>query len=325
VSGRGRKASIPPADHSRPPVLAPDGLVVHHTNRRNQVRDYDFSELPVAEPLQRSLSALFAARCVPHKWGSHTTSKGHWGILMIFATFLSQQERPPGDLDELTAAMLKRWRTSQSGSTGGYNRIIRITSLLRKDPRLQAGRVADELAARVRRPKSTTQSYSEAEFEKIRVAARRTFRSALLRIVDNARLLERWRRGECVEGSRDWVLGEGLDCLARTGWSPHTVGPSGRSNISTRYRRALGGTSAKASQLLFLSCYEAAALGVLLMAEYGWNLSVIDRAEVPRPRRTPARTGTPPTGSRWRNIAAAAAATTRPATSPMTAPLRLAA
>jgi hypothetical protein len=35
-------------------------------------------------------------------------------------------------------------------------------------------------------------------------------------------------------------------------------------------------------QRLFLSRMEAVALGVLLVAEYGWNLSVIDRAEVPR-------------------------------------------
>ena len=35
-------------------------------------------------------------------------------------------------------------------------------------------------------------------------------------------------------------------------------------------------------QRLFLTRMEAVALGVLLVAEYGWNLSVIDRAEVPR-------------------------------------------
>jgi glycosyltransferase involved in cell wall biosynthesis len=36
---------------------------------------------------------------------------------------------------------------------------------------------------------------------------------------------------------------------------------------------------------LFLTGTEAAALGVLLMAEFGWNLSVIDRAGVPRGHR----------------------------------------
>ncbi|MEU3168011.1 hypothetical protein [Streptosporangium sp. NPDC006930] len=293
MNTRGRKASIPPADHARPPVLSPDGLVVHHSNRNNQVADYDFSVLAVAEPLQRSLSALFAARCVPHRWTSHNTSRNSWEDLVIFATFLSQQEQPPGDLSELTAAMLKRWRTSQSGSASGYNRVTRIARLLRGDPRLQAGRIADELATRVRRPKSTSQSYSEAEFEKIKLAARRTFRTALLRIADNTRHLQRWRRGECVEGSQDWVLGEGLDFLARTGRFPHTVGPSGQPTMARKYRKVLGASSAKAGQRLFLSCHEAVALGVLLMAEYGWNLSVIDRAEVPRAAPDPGEDGHP--------------------------------
>jgi hypothetical protein len=197
------------------------------------------------------------------------------------------------DLDELTAPMLKRWRASQYGSASGYDRITRIASLLRDDRRLQAGRVADELGARVQRPKSTTQSYSEAEFEKIKVAARRTFRAALLRIEDNARHLERWRRGEFIEGSRDWMLGEGLNWLARTGRFPHTVGPGGRLAMAKKYREALGASIAKGGQRLFLSCYEAVALGVLLMAEYGWNLSVIDRVEVPRASPDPGEDGHP--------------------------------
>ncbi|MGV9387411.1 hypothetical protein ACWDRB_67420 [Nonomuraea sp. NPDC003707] len=273
-------------------MLTPDGLIVHHTNRRNQIKDYNFSELPVPEPLQRSLSALFAARCV-HRWGSHKSSQGLWEDLVIFATFLSQQDQPPNDLDELTAATLKRWRTSQTGSTVGYSRITRMASLLRDDRRLRTGLVADELATRVRRPKSTTQSYSEAEFEKIKVAAQRTFRSALLRIEDNAQHLERWQRGEWVEDSRDWVLGEGLDWLARTGRFPHTVGPSGQHSMAKKYRKALGASSAKSGQRLFLSSHEAAALGVLLMAEYGWNLSVLDRAEVPRALPDPGEDGHP--------------------------------
>lgn len=46
-------------------------------------------------------------------------------------------------------------------------------------------------------------------------------------------------------------------------------------------------------QRLFLSRMEAIALGVLLMAEYGWNLSVIDQAEVPRASPDPGEDGHP--------------------------------
>jgi hypothetical protein len=294
VSLRGRTASVPAADHARPEVLARDGLVVHHYNRHNRVVEYDFSVLPVAEPVQRSLGALFAARCVPHRWASHSTSRGFWEAMGKFAMFLSQQEQPPSDLDELTATALKRWRTSQPGTPSGYNTVTRVASLLRQDARLQTGRVADELAIRVLRPKSRTRSYSEAEFDQIKVAARRAFRAALLRIGENARHLERWREGEIAEGSQDWAVGEALDLLARTGEVSYTAGPCGQRTLAGKYRKALGGTSAGVTwQRLFLSRTEAVALGVLLMAEYGWNLSVIDRAEVPRAAPDPGEDGCP--------------------------------
>ena len=89
---RGRKASLPSADHARPEYVSSDGLVVHHYNRDGRVKDYDFSRLPVAEPLQRSLATLFADRCVPHIWGVHTTSENNWMPLEQFAVFLSQQD-----------------------------------------------------------------------------------------------------------------------------------------------------------------------------------------------------------------------------------------
>jgi len=80
------------------------------------------------------------------------------------------------------------------------------------------------------------------------------------------------------------VIGEGLDILARTGGLPEYTEESGeRTVVAGKYRRASGGMSAAATwQRLFLSRMEAVALGVLLVAEYGWNLSVIDRAEVAR-------------------------------------------
>jgi hypothetical protein len=158
-----------------------------------------------------------------------------------------------------------------------------VASLLRDDARLGAGRVADELARRFKAPRSKVQSYSEAEFDLVTAAARRRFRAALLRISENALHLQRWREGALAEGSRDWVIGEGLDILARTGDLPRYTDNSGRRTVVTgKYRKAFGGMSAAAIwQRLFLSQMDAVALGVLLLAEYGWNLPVIDRAEVP--------------------------------------------
>ncbi|MGP3941885.1 hypothetical protein [Streptomyces sp. 6N106] len=262
--------------------MADDSLVVRHVNRHGKVRDYDFATLPVAEPMQRSLATLFATRC-KRRWGAHQTSRNHWKKLQYFADFLAGQDCPPTDLDELTGTMVKRWRVSQPGTAGGYNNITMVITLLQDDPRLQSGPAADELARRITKPKSKVQSYPEAEFDQVKTAARRMFRAARLRIEENAGHLKRWRAGEIPEGSREWKLGEALDLLARTGDLPEYTDKNGCATLIAPFRRILGGTKAAVTwQRLFLSRMEACALGVLLMAEYGWNLSVIDGAGVPR-------------------------------------------
>ncbi len=286
MSGRGHRASLPAGGHARPEYLIADGqggLAVRHYNREGRVREYDFASLPVAGPMQASLAALFAARCTPDRWSVHATSRGVWICLQQFAGFAGRQQRPPRDLDELTPGLVRLWRESLA-KAGGATAFGVVSGLLRDDARLQEGRVADELARRYRASRSTVQSYSEAEFDRITAAARRQFRAALRRISENAIHLQRWREGALAEGSADWVIGEGLDILARTGDLPKYTGKSGKQTVVTgKYRKAFGGMSAAATwQRLFLSRMDAVALGVLLVAEYGWNLSVIDRAEVPR-------------------------------------------
>ncbi len=296
MSPRGRTASLPPIDHVRPEYLAPDGLVVHHYNGAGRVREYDFAVLPVAEPMQRSLAALFAARCAPHRWTVHASSTLYWRQLETFTAFLSRQVRPPRDVEELTTSLIERWRHRVLSTAGGYTTFTAVTSLLRADPRLQGGPIADALARRAQRPRSGTQSYSEAEFDRVKLAARRMFRAALLRIEDNTRHLHRWRAGEFTDGSPDWALGEALDVLARTGDTVYCPSrrKKGRRVIIDKYRTAFGGTAAAVTwQRLFLSRMEATALGVLLLAEFGWNLSVIDRAAVPQASPDPGEDGRP--------------------------------
>ena len=97
------------------------------------------------------------------------------------------------------------------------------------------------------------------------------------------------------------MIGEGLDILARTGDLPRYAAqgrPAGH-----RGDRGTAGIRRSAPvtwQRLFLTREEAVALGVLLLAEFGWNLSVISRLpRCPWRPRTRARTGTRPTASRW--------------------------
>ncbi|QKW52661.1 hypothetical protein [Streptomyces buecherae] len=292
MSRRGRKASLPPADFSRPERIQPDGLVVRHYNTAGRVKEYDFSTLPIAEPVQRSLAELFAARCDPNHWSVHKSSKSVWHQLEKFATFLATQETPPTSVEEFTGALIDRfWLTM--ASTGTNRASFRtVCSLLAQDERLQSGPVADALARAVPAHKSVRQSYTTAEFEHIKLEARRMFRAALLRIEDNARHLKRFRAGEFTPGSREAVVGEALELISRDGDLPRIPGPSGQPYVPKKYRKALGGQGTEVTwQRLFLSRWEAAALGVLLLAEYGWNLSVIDRAEVPRATPDPGSQG----------------------------------
>ena len=285
MNTEGRRAVLPPGDYARPQPLATNGLVVRHYNNKGRVREYDFSTLPVADSLQRSFAALFAPHCVPEAWAAHRTSQFYWQYLWQFGEFLTGQDNPVADLDDLTAALLCRWRKSlESKDKRPFTVLAR---LLQTDPRLQSGPVADELARRVKRPPSSVQSYSDAEFRRIKAAARRSFRAALRRINLNAEHLERWQQGDFAEKSPDWLIGHALSVLAETGSMPEYRSRNANTDnalvLAKPYRRVFGGgSSAVTWQRLFLSRHEATSLGVLMMAEYGWNLSVIDSLRVPK-------------------------------------------
>ncbi|OCC12513.1 hypothetical protein A3Q37_01668 [Streptomyces sp. PTY087I2] len=278
MSRRGRSASLPPADHSAPAVMDPlDGRVVHHRDRDGHVRKFDFATLPVAEPMQRSLAVLFAD--VTKGWTSHETSKGAFKNIRTFTKYLSECVKPPQDLDDLTAALVNGWWLQQKDRQGSRDAFRQVRSLLIEDARLQQGPVAEALTRRVPLLPRDQESYESAELGQIKLTALRIFRSARLRIEENAAHLHQWHEGAFSPTSPDGLLGEALDIIARTADVPRyvTIG-----QVQRRYRRALGGNNAEALwKRLFLDRMEAVSLGVLLMAEFGWNLSVINVMPTP--------------------------------------------
>ncbi|MEW2621436.1 hypothetical protein [Streptomyces sp. NPDC048106] len=232
--------------------------------------------------MQRSLAAAFAAQS--RRWNSHLTAKTYWSQVKGFARFLSEQERPPQDLDGLSAAMLKRWRARHISTTTGRNVLTGVRNVLQHDLRLASGTVADELARRIPAGKRSKQSFEGAERETVLVTARREFRAALLRIRENTGVLERWRAGDLAQGSPEWRLGGVLDYLARTGDVPRTALPGGQSTVTNF--RLLGGRSVDRTWgRLLLTRNELTALAVLLTDQFGWNLSVYDH--MPAPTTTP--------------------------------------
>ncbi|QUW78557.1 hypothetical protein SMIR_04945 [Streptomyces mirabilis] len=259
-----------------------DGLVVEHRDRAGAVAVYDFRALPVDDALRRSLARLFAARCVPSRWTSHHSSRYFWLPLQAFTAYLAALDAPVADLDQLTAGVWKQWRLSRPNTVFGYRHITTVRGLLLDDPRLSAA-TREALSQRVLAPKAKEVSFHGAEFDAIVTTARRMFRTAYLRITDNARHLAQWQSGAFARGSEAWLLGEALDCLARTGEAPHDTRVRQRGRVLARYIRVLGGERPEHTwQRLFLTRMETVALGVLLLAEHGWNLSVINRLKVPR-------------------------------------------
>ncbi|MEU5388053.1 hypothetical protein [Kitasatospora cineracea] len=274
MSGRGRKAAQPIAGHHAAPALAPDGLVVTLVQAEGTRSRFDFAELPVPAPMQRSLARLFAARSA--RWNSHDTALAYWTALTAFTRFVAEQPEAVEDLDGLTAAMLKRWRLRNIGTNGGIALMRHVRPLLKLDERLTTGPVAEEVVRRLPTARSTRSSYASDEQQQVRMAAQRQFRSALLRVRDNAALLASWRSGDLAEGSRDWRIAAALDQLARTGYLP-----TGSKGV-VRNVRLLGGSNWENNfGRLYLDRSELTALAVLLTHRFGWNLAVYDRLPVP--------------------------------------------
>ncbi|MFF4941961.1 hypothetical protein [Streptomyces rubiginosohelvolus] len=248
------------------------------TNKGGYAKEYDFAELPVAKPLQHSLARAFAAQS--RGWTSHKSANNNWVKIGVFAKFLSGLNSPPEDLDGLTVATLQRWRARNIATNTGKGTLSAIRTLLATDSRLAAGPVAEELARRIPKLVPSKQSYKETQRERMVLTAQRQFRSALLRIGENTRLLNSWRSGDVAEGSREWRIGEILDQVARTGDVPRTVGPSGQPFVTNA--KLLGGSNVENTWgRLFLTGGELTALAVLLTDRFGWNLYAYSRLPVP--------------------------------------------
>ncbi|QHA04631.1 hypothetical protein GQF42_16210 [Streptomyces broussonetiae] len=171
-----------------------------------------------------------------------------------------------------------------------------MASFLRDDPRLSQP-LREAMARRVPPVRVEERAYTPAEFDAIRLAARRTFRAALLRVRENTATLQAWREGHHEPGTDGYLLGEALDLLAREGHVPRQLRKSGTSHgqrqvwrVPVPYEQALGGSHPRHTwQRLYLTCAEVAALGVLFAAEYGLNATPI--SELPAPRPTPDSVG----------------------------------
>ncbi|MBT1183929.1 hypothetical protein HET69_07845 [Streptomyces sp. CJ_13] len=243
---------------------------------------YDFATLPIPAPFKRSLATLFAARCGPSgTWASVKTSDSAWWAVRPFALFLGAYGGVPQDVDEMTVALWSAWRLTLAPRPFDYTKYATVAGLLRQDLRLSPA-VREAMGKRFAWSTSGEPAYLPDEFRAVRLAARRTFRSALLRIRENSARLDAWRLSPVGADHLERLMGEALEVLARTGDVPQLPLKNGAMRLTYRYRAALGGTgSAHTWKRLFLSRQETGALAVLLAAEFGLNATTISELPVP--------------------------------------------
>lgn len=173
---------------------------MEHRDPQGRTRSYDFAVLPIPPVFQRSLAALYAAKCAPGGgWDSVETSEANWYLIRPFGEFLSALEPAPPDVDRLSAAHWHAWRLSLPPNTNGYSKYSTVAGLLQHDERLPRA-VREAMAQRFAWTPGREEAYTPHEFTAIRVAARRTFRTALLRIRENTERLEAWRAGRIEPG-----------------------------------------------------------------------------------------------------------------------------
>ena len=276
-----REAALPPPDYLRPASLGTTGLVVTVFGEGGGIeRSFDFSTLPGSLELRQAFAAAFDRRSGPGgAWRSGETCRNGYYAIRAFLEHLSAGQDAPEAASEITPAAWASWRLSLPADHTSRNRVAILRTLL---PQVE-GLPVETLGAVDRRirqgPPTEEPAYSYERFGQIRTQAAMTFDTALARIRANREHLRRFYAGEFSPDTTDWLIGEALDTVLRTGDVPRA---GSHRDLPHRYARALGGRGAdKTWARLYLTCAEAFALAVLLVASESWNRSVLDRMRIP--------------------------------------------
>ncbi|WP_129265672.1 hypothetical protein [Streptomyces sp. M3] len=268
---------LPEAGWERESDLDPTGLIVRAVGEHGEdLGTWDFTDTPGPESFRRELVLLFT-RYGRARWCSWHTYQTRARVLRRFLQDAAAAEPPITAIHQIGVTWWKQWSQVSRGRQQ-FGPVLQSSAHLPEQTRahLMTWRrrsAADKLAAKPKR------AHSKAELKTVRDAAAGTVRTARLRIWENVALMERWRAGELPEGSRDWLLGQLLDHVARTGDVPrYKCGR--RLSPATRYRV---GDNAIGMSLtgLFPTFAEAGAAAVLLIIHEGWNLSVLKKMQVP--------------------------------------------
>ena len=266
-----RRAALPGAGYARPSSLDPTGLIVTVFGESGGVEGtFDFTPLPGSIELRRAFAAALDRKSGPAgAWRSGETCRNGYWALRTFLEHLAARDDAPTAAADIGPAMWAAWRLSLPHNHTARNRQALLRTVLPLVHELPPETVTAIDRRIAQSPHPTEAAYSYEPFEQIRSRAAATFNTALVRIRGNREHLRRWYAGEYPSGSTDWVIGEALNAILRTGDLPRY---GGRADVLHRHSRVLGGRGAdKTWARLFLTGPEAFALAVLLVASEGWR------------------------------------------------------
>lgn len=233
--------------------------------------DFDFTGLPVAEPLRVSLAEAFAQVTGPA--GTRRAGVSAMGLmhdLRLFARVLAEAVHPPESVAELAVAHADAFRLLVGGE--GARRLSSLRVICRALPGVSDGFAAHlRMPARQVRSATRQDAYSRHEFERVAAAAREDLRAAADRILGSRELLRRWRDGDldpaCDHAA--WRRGQVLDHVDRCADVPR--GPNGRSIALD------AGGSLDLVTALHLTMREVGAFTVLFACMTGHNAGTLQR------------------------------------------------
>ena len=280
-------AAMPPAGYRRPKMLSGDGLSVAVVGEAGEdFGRFDFTKVAAAPELMRALVSGFARATGPGgRWKAYSSAREGAQVLRRFAREVSAANPQIATIGDVTAEVWWGWRTTIEATNRGPGQIKLARALLRDVDGLP-DTTRRAMNAKAPNPPRTYDSYSRAEFKRIRSAARRVVEAARSRISTNSEILARYRAGEDISGPETlqtrkgmWAIAEWLDHLSRTGDPPGTRARS--AEVSRANRTAVGvGEDRPLREALFLTGGEVFALMALFVCEWGYNGAVLNSMTV---------------------------------------------
>jgi hypothetical protein len=289
-----RRAALPPAGYARERQLDPAALTVTVPGESGGTEGlFDFSVLPGPRPLLAACAEGFARLAGPDQpWRAAATCTNAYKTIREFLRHAATLDPPPATPEDITPAVWAAWRLSRPATVWGRTCLLLTRQWLPQVPGIPPATAAASARRIPSGPAAAEAAYTREEFEQIKAAAASTFRAALSRIRASREHLRRWHDGEFPRpglreqyrqtrpGTADYLTGEALDVLLRTGDVPLTTAEDRQ--VLAQHARALGGAGPEHTWArLFLTMREAAALAVLLVCHQGWNRSVLDAMTVP--------------------------------------------